>query len=248
MTSDGTGCSFSPSPKVVQVSRVSELDSALEALGVSSPRPVLVSVGGAGGMIREHIALIGSLVRDYVLPAVERHGAAVVDGGTDSGMMRVFGRERALTGGDFPLIGVAAVGTVALPGEPAGDHTAALEPRHTGFVLVPGDKWGEESPWLADVATRLADGKPSLTLVIEGGSITYDDVENSLAHRRPVLVLAGSGRTADAVAGATMAAGEAQDARAGRIAASPLIRVARFSDFAGVTAAVDELLGGGGSC
>lgn len=162
--------------------------------------------------------------------------------------MRVFGEARASAGADFPLIGVAAVGTVALPGKPAAGHTAALEPRHSGVVLVPGDSWGAESPWLADVATELAAGQPSLTLVIDGGTVTYDDVENSLARRRPVLVLAGSGRTADAVAGATMAAGEAQDARAGRIAASPLIRVARFSDFAGVTAAVDELLGGGGSC
>jgi hypothetical protein len=135
---------------------------------------------------------------------------------------------------------------VALPGEPAGSDTAALEQRHTGFVLVPGDKWGEESPWLADVATRLADGKPSLTLVIEGGSITYDDVENSLARRRPVLVLAGSGRTADAIAGTATDQRYADDTRARRIVDSRLIRVARLGDAAGVAAVLDELLDGGG--
>jgi TRPM family ion channel len=246
MTGSAAGGGSSSSSKVVQVSQVSELDSALEALGVSSPRPVLVSVGGADGMIPEHVALIGSLVRDHVLPVVERYGAAVVDGGTDSGVMRVFGRERALMGGDFPLIGVAAIGTVARPGEPAGDDTTALEQRHTGFVLVPGDKWGEESPWLADVATRLADGKPSLTLVIDGGSITFDDVENSLAHGRPVLVLAGSGRTADAIADTAAGQRDAGDTRIRRIVASPLIRVARLGDAGGVAALLDELLDGRG--
>ena len=238
------GASLGPLPRLVQVSELSDLGAALETLGLRSSRPVLVSVGGAGELAPEHLALIGELLRDHMFPVVERHGAAVVDGGTDSGVMRVFGEARASARAGFPLIGVAAVGTVALPGKPAGGHTAALEPQHSGVVLVPGDSWGAESPWLADVATELAAGRPSLTLVIDGGTVTYDDVQNSLARRRPVLVLAGSGRAADAIAGAAMAAGEAQDARASRIATSPLIRVARLSDFAGVTAAVDELLSG----
>lgn len=246
MARDGIGSESAPAPKVVQVAEVGELNAALEALGVSGPRPVLVSVGGASGMTPEHLALIDDLVRDHVLPVVERHGVAVVDGGTDSGVMRLFGHARVLTGGRFPLIGVAAVGTVALPGGPAGPDTAALEQSHTGVVLVPGDSWGAESPWLADVATRLADGKPSLTLVIDGGRITYNDVENSLARRRPVLVLAGSGRTADAIAGAAAGEGGADDARVRRIVGSPLTRVARLGDFAAVAAVLDELLGVGG--
>jgi SLOG in TRPM, prokaryote len=243
MISKGAG--LGPMPRLAQVAELSDLGAALKTLGLRSSRPVLVSVGGADELAPEHLALIGELVRDHVLAVVERYDAAVVDGGTDSGVMRVFGEARASAGAGFPLIGVAAVGTVALPGTPAAGHTAALEPQHSGVVLVPGDSWGAESPWLADVATELAAGQPSLTLVIDGGTVTYDDVENSLARQRPVLALAGSGRTADAIADAAVAAGEAQDARAGRIAASPLIRVARLSDFAGVTAVVDELLGGG---
>lgn len=233
------------SPRLAQVAEVSELDTALQALGAAGPRPVLVSVGGAGGLAAEHLAMISELVRDHIVPVVERHGAAVVDGGTDSGVMRVFGRARASAGSRFPLIGVAAAGTVALPGEPAAGKTVALDPGHTGVVLVPGDRWGAESPWLADVATRVADGKPSLTLVIDGGEITYEDVENSLARGRPVLVLAGSGRTADAIAGRLPGQDAAALVRARGIADSPLVRVAWLGDFAGVAAALDEFLGAG---
>ena len=45
----------------------------------------------------------------------------------------------------------------------AGDRADAspLEPNHTHQVLVPGSSWGEESPWLADIATWLADRLPS---------------------------------------------------------------------------------------
>jgi hypothetical protein len=178
-----------------------------------------------------------------VIPVIERHGAAVVHGGTDIGVMRVFGHIRALAGGGFPLIGVAAGDTVATYGGPAGPGTATLEPGHTGVILVPGDSWGAESPWLAETATRLAAGKPSLTLLIDGGSITYDDVENSLARQRPVLVLAGSGRTADEITSAAASDGYAGDARAQRIVGSPLIRVVRLGNAVGVAAALEDLLG-----
>jgi hypothetical protein len=241
------GLDSSPPPKILQVAKASEVESALHALGASGPRPVLVSVGGAGGMTPEQLALIGDLVKDHVLPVVERCGAAVVDGGTDSGVMRVFGEARAARGGGFPLIGVAAVGTVALLGNPVSGATAALDRRHSGVVLVPGDSWGAESPWLAEVATRLADGKPSVTLVIDGGSITYDDVINSLAARRPVLVVAGSGRTADAIARIAAGSDDAPNGRARRIAGSPLVQVTQLGDATGIATALDELLGAGGA-
>jgi hypothetical protein len=36
-------------------------------------------------------------------------------------------------------------------------------------------------------------------LVVNGGAITLDEVERNLAQRRPIVVLAGSGRAADAI-------------------------------------------------
>ena len=72
-----------------------------------------------------------------------------------------------------------------------------LDPNHTHFVLVPGSKWGDESPWIAKLATVLSGGNPSLTILVNGGEISRLDVENSLVTDRPVLALKGSGRLAD---------------------------------------------------
>ncbi len=158
--------------------------------------------------------------------------------------MRVIGRARAAGDRGFPLVGVAAEGTVD-----TGDRTqanpdaAALEPHHTHFVLVPGSDWGDESPWLGRVAEAIADGGPMLTMVVNGGEITFDDVSASLTRDRPVLVLAGTGRTADAIAAAR--SGRDADPRAVAISASPLTSVLSVEDQAGVAAVLGEALPGG---
>jgi hypothetical protein len=217
----------------VRVERVEELPGALVELGVRRGRPVVALVGGADGMDGGHLSLADAMLRDAVFPLVERLDAVVVDGGTDAGIMRVAGRARDAAGGRFPLVGV-----VAEDAQP--DLDAALEPSHTHVVLVPGSSWGDESPWLAGVASAIADGSPSVTLVVNGGAITYDDIANSLAVGRPVVVAAGSGRTADAVADAC--AGRTSDPRAERVAASPLTTAVDLGDPVAVTGELESIL------
>jgi hypothetical protein len=228
-------------PRLARVSQVCEVPAALDALGVRRGRPVVVLVGGAGGMDERDQQDVVLVLRDAVVPALERHGATVVDGGTDAGVMRLIGRARTNGAVGFPLVGVAAEGTVRVPGGgPVADDAAALEPHHTHVVLVPGSDWGDESPWLADVADAIAAGRPSLTVVVNGGEITYGDVGDSIARGRPVVVLAGTGRTADAIAAAR--AGRDTDPRAAAVAESALTRVVPVHDRAGVEATVDALL------
>ena len=188
------------------------------------------------------------IVRRWLVPVVERHDAAIVDGGTDAGVMRMAGLARRACSARFPLLGVAAEGTVRLQGRtPAGADGADLEPHHTGVIVVPGTAWGDESPWIAEVARELAGDEPSATMVINGGTITLQDIENSLAGRRPVLVVAGTGRTADAIAAAVAGAGPADDPRLTAIAASPLLSVVPLADPAAVAAALAAMLGGRGT-
>jgi hypothetical protein len=109
-----------------------------------------------------------------------------------------------------------------------GGRGEVLQPHHTHFLLVPGDHWGDESPWIARVATLLAGEAPSVTLLVNGGEISRQDVAHSLAAGRPVLVVAGTGRLADELAGSQerspllqvvdLAAGS--DAVAGRLRAA----------------------------
>jgi hypothetical protein len=224
-------------PPIVRVEEVRDIAAALEQLKLVPGVPVLVLVGGAGGMDDEDVATLDAVLRQAVVAAVENAGAAVVDGGTDSGVMRSIGRARAETGAGFPLVGVAAAGTVVVPGgEPPIDDAAEIEPHHTQVVLVPGRAWGAEAPWLGHVADVLADGSPSVTMLVNGGEIAYDDVARSLDRGRPVVVLAGTGRTADAIAAAPGAPDP--DPRAARIARSALTSVVAVHDVDAVRAAV----------
>jgi hypothetical protein len=218
---------------MVRVDVVSDLPAALDTLGVGRGRPVLVLVGGADGMSQEYLSRTAEVLGRQVVPVLARLGAAVVDGGTDSGVMRAIGQARSAAGADFPLIGVAVEGTVS--------GAVEIEPGHSHVILVPGDSWGDESPWLADVAGAVAGPAPSATLVINGGKITYDDIACSLERHRSVVVLAGTGRAADAIAAA--ADGQGEDPRARQVAGSPLTRVVDIDDGSALAEMLASILG-----
>jgi SLOG in TRPM, prokaryote len=229
-------------PPFARVRQPADIPAALRALKVERRRPVLVSVGGAGGITSAGLADMARILEPVVL-AMDRWGATVLDGGTDSGVMKVIGQARQAAGAQFPLVGVAAEGTVILPGMPAARDAAGLEPHHSHIILVPGSTWGDESPWLSRIATSIADGRPSVTLVVNGGEITYDDITHSLQSGRPVIVVAGTGRTADAIAAARDGRGD--DLRAMRIAASDGTQIVQHSDPEAVFCAVESILATG---
>lgn len=185
--------------------------------------PVLVLVGGASGLTADYIDRLSAFFAEVICPLMEAHQGLVIDGGTDAGIMRLMGHSYRATGSTFPLIGVAASGTVCLP-EQYPPLTFAdfafLEPNHTHFVLVPGLLWGDESPWIAEVANLLTLDK-SLTLLVNGGKISWQDVTYSVRAQRPVLVLAGSGRTADELALAI--GGDRSNQRANQLVDSGLL-------------------------
>jgi hypothetical protein len=229
-----------PAPRTARVTGAAALPAILSDVSIGTRRPVLVVVGGASGVSPEHLQIAAGILREYIIPALDRRGGAVVDGGTDSGIMRVMGLARSAAGASFPLVGVAAEGTVSLPGRTAAPDAVRLEPHHTHVILVPGGRWGDESPWLSRVATVIAAGQPSLTLVINGGQITYDDIRHSLQASRPVIVVAGTGRTADAIAAA--ARGERGDPQAAQVAAAPGLRIVPAGDPQALSSAVESAL------
>jgi hypothetical protein len=229
-------------PTIIGVTSTSELPEALRSHDVAFDRPVLVCVGGAGGLSEQDRAALTELLRVHLIPAVDGLGVTVVDGGTDAGVMSAIGRVRAAIGGSFQLIGVAAAGTVNAPDSaerPPAD-AADIEPNHTHIVLVPGDAWGDETPWLSAVAGSIAGESPSATLLINGGTISFNDALASLEARRPVIVLDGSGRAADEIAGAHSGAPASDAAR--EISASPLTTVVAMSDPAAVLVAISDAL------
>lgn len=213
----------------VSVAGRGDVPAALRALGLGAPRPVIVVVGGAGALAEEDGRRLRPLFDQAVLPVAARLQAAIVDGGTASGVMRALGESRAAATSRPVLIGVAVSATVRVPEVADSAPTGvALEPHHTHFVLVPGTEWGHDSPWLTLVARTLAGPLPSVTVVMNGGDITLRDVAYSVEAGRPVLVVDGSGRLADALVDAL--AGRSAEERLNNLARSGLLTVVPVDD------------------
>jgi SLOG in TRPM, prokaryote len=195
-----------------------------ESINLSGHRPVLVVIGGASQLSDDIFSQIQGFFGQVLAPIAERLQAVVVDGGTDAGVMRLMGQARAQIGGTFPLVGVAPRGLVMLPGESAltGQHTA-LEPHHTHFILVPGAAWGDESMALAQVATGLAAGSPTIAVMLNGGAITWLDAANNVGEGRSLVVINGTGRAADELA--AVVRGAVGSAQAQAIAKTGLVTV-----------------------
>lgn len=187
----------------------------LASIGLPSQRPILVIIGGASQLSDEIFQQIQGFFVAVLAPIAENNQAIVVDGGTDTGVMRLMGKARSQIGGTFPLVGVAPRGLVLLAGESAqSDQQALLEPNHTHFVLVPGDAWGDESMALSQVATKLAAGAPTIAIMLNGGAVTWHDAANNVGEGRSLLVIDGTGRAADELADVVRGAVGSQQAEA----------------------------------
>lgn len=219
----------------VRVDLEDQLGSAAVALGLSGT--VLVIVGGADRMEDRELDRVEPLFREVLAPFAEQRGAIVIDGGTDSGVMQLIGRVRGSS--SFPLVGVVAAELAAESPNSESD-AAPLEPNHSHFLFVPGTQWGDESPWLARFATVVANGRPSATVLVNGGDVTLSDAEQSVGAGRRVIAVSGSGGTADALAAA--ARGDATDRRVRNLAASGIVQAV---DVAAIQSLLDELFAGG---
>jgi hypothetical protein len=187
--------------QLLRAQNMNELVGAVNQLDFVSPRPVIVIVGGAAGIQEEHRQLIQQSLRE-VSDIAQQIGGIVVDGGTHSGVMADIGAARSRGKHTYPLVGVAVESLVNWPGRP--DHTAEnsapLDSNHTAFILVSGQNWGDEVEYLARTGTLLAGTEPSVTLLLNGGSIARNDLQSSVNEGREIIVLAGTGRYADELA------------------------------------------------
>ncbi|NET08921.1 MAG: hypothetical protein F6K09_29420 [Merismopedia sp. SIO2A8] len=194
-----------PTPHIIQVDSIQNLPGIVDNLDLGQDRPTMVLVGGASKVSPEDFERIRLLFFEVLAPLAEELGLTIVDGGTDAGIMQLIGQARAKMSGTFPLIGVAPKGLVDLPNQPAPcPDSAPIEQHHTHCILIPGSEWGDESPWIAQVATLVAKGQPSVAVLINGGEVTWKDAQANVDLQRPVVVIAGSGRTADVLAEALL--------------------------------------------
>ncbi len=183
--------------RMVRVTSIRTNDELLHAIG---PRPAgahaVALVGGADGISDESAASLSRFFR-ALARAIDRLGAVVIDGGTDSGVMRMIAEAREGIGATFRLIGVA-------PGERIDTRTrhgelVEMARDHPEVILVPGNTFGDETPWLFRAADHLAGGRAP-TLVVNGGRVTFREAVRRLGDGGRVIAVAGSGRAADVLA------------------------------------------------
>ena len=177
----------------VNISEDREIQGALTELGLPHPKPVIVLVGGAGGIGWLEKFPMAKAIR-VIAQLAEATRSVVVDGGTQAGIMAEIGKQRKRNRFSFPLVGVV-VDSLLTKEEPQ----SILDPDHTHFFLVPGDDWGDESAWISKIATAIAGDQKSITVLVNGGNISRTDVSYSLLETRPAFVMRGTGRMADEI-------------------------------------------------
>jgi hypothetical protein len=179
--------------KAVNISNDAEIKKALDQLGIPQHKKVIVLVGGAAGIgfldkfaMRKAVGILAKLADEM--------DAVIVDGGTQAGIMTEIGAQRKRNKFSFPLVGVV-FDNLLLKEKPKD----ILDPNHTHFILIPGDDWGDESAWIAKIATSIAGNEESITVLINGGDISQQDVQYSMMENRHVFIMRGTGRLADEI-------------------------------------------------
>lgn len=158
-------------------------------------------IGGAGGMSDEDVERTQKMV-DVVAAFAQRHKLVVITGGTESGIMQMFGDSRLRGRHTFPLVGIAPLKQVSFPGHQNPDAQGELEDSHSHFVLVDGDDWGAESGLIQDLARCVSGYGIAKTagILVNGGNVAMKEIGMAVERGIPMFVVEGSGRTADAVA------------------------------------------------
>ena len=178
-----------------------DLAEAITELQLGGNFPVIVLIGGG---IDEQEAEATRRAIQTISKTAENMNALIICGGTDMGVMAEIGQMRSQNQYKFPLVGITLEELVTWPDGPRnanflwmGKKRWQLEPHYSHFILVPGNDFGDESPWIVDAATILSKGHRSVTILINGGEVSRKDIELSLEKERPVIALSRTGRLAD---------------------------------------------------
>lgn len=174
-------------------------EAALELLKLPPHRGVVVMHGGAARMEPDVIDRVRRFLALSLAPSAEKLKLAVFDGGTSGGSFLAMGEARRQVKGTYPLVGICPWDRVGFPGGPPLTRDRyPLDRTHSHFILVEDGSFGVESALL--VGMLRGSGKPGLALIINGGEIALQEAQLHAAQGETLVVVRGSGRTADELA------------------------------------------------
>jgi hypothetical protein len=183
--------SVAPEKNAQLLSLIAEIRSEADAFVILS--------GGASRMSENQQRQLMVMFDALSLAAKGGRRIAVGDGGTQAGIMEAAGQVRIKSGNAFPLIGVAPLREIPPRGR------TPVDPNHSHIVAVDNpsvstqDSWGSETDTMYWLFDKLAEGRPSVAIVANGGGITLTEVESNVRAGRRIVLIEGSGRAADAL-------------------------------------------------
>jgi hypothetical protein len=190
-------------PRAPRIVRESAADSAVELvarLGLDTPRPVIVLLGGGDGPSAETTPRLRRLFARGVLRPAAQLDAIVIDGGTRAGAPAVMGAAAAELGHASPLLGIAPAALVRTDGGAPDPGRGPLDPNHTHALLTLGEQWGDERDTLMAVAAEIARGKGLVAVVTGGDDLTRQALAEAVRRRWPIVLVEGTGGIADELA------------------------------------------------
>ena len=174
-----------------------EIDQVIHALQLPKPRALLVLNGGTAELDSALKARLQRHIVDAVARLAAEEHITLVTGATDAGIFKLLGEGLRVWGRTAPCIGVTVDALVQRSDHRPGD--TSLEPHHSHFVLVEGEAWGDETEVMYALIDTLAQDCPSVAVYAGGGQIVLREMEANSAQGRRMILLAGSGRSTDAV-------------------------------------------------
>ena len=172
-----------------------------DALQIKPPKALLLIIGGADSIDEKAGSRLVQLFGRGIARAAADLNAVIIDGGTQSGVMKMMGQGVADRGFKSPLIGVAPLGLVSYPGS-QGEGKTPLDPNHSHFVLVEGNEWGSETNVIFKLMSGLASKAHAVVLLAGGGAVSKNESLQAVRQSLPLIVIEGSGDMADEIAAA----------------------------------------------
>src|SRR5260221_10769137 len=175
----------------------------LQALTIPQPKALLIVIGGAKNLDDSTKATLYPLFSNGIAATAAEIGALIIDGGTKAGIMELMGQSVAEQAHQSVLLGVAPEGKVFYQSQPTngvGEGKTHLDPNHSHFVLMKGDKWGDETSTMFGIANELAKHASAVTVLASGGDIAKQEVLQSVRQGWPIIVITDTGQLADSIA------------------------------------------------
>lgn len=159
-------------------------------------RPIIFLIAGAKYAAEENKTAMENATAQIAAAAV-RLNAIVIDGGTNAGPMGLLNDALAAQNFSGDYIGFLPAFSSNTPED---IDRSQLGNSHTHFVLVEGDRFGDEREPIFETIRFLGREGRAACVVVNGGLLAKEEVFNSVKFNLPLVVMLGSGRLADELA------------------------------------------------